>query len=61
MEVRSTRQYAGWYGSYLEDQGRCLVNALKERQIQLEELLESILAEIELTDDPRECSPETAL
>lgn len=62
MEVRSTARYAGWYGSYVEeDQGKCLIYALQERQQQLESLLKNILSEIELVDDPREYSDAVVL
>lgn len=53
-EVRNIK-YAGWYASYVEDnQGKCLIGFLNKRVNDLEQLLENIAGECELSEYPAE-------
>lgn len=53
-EVRNIK-YAGWYASYVEDdQGKCLIEFLNKRVNDLEQLLENIAAECEVSEYPAE-------
>lgn len=62
MEIKSINKYSGWYASYMSDlQGRCLVEAMTKKIEHQELLINRIIGEIELCDDPREESPETII
>lgn len=53
-EVRNIK-YAGWYASYVEDdQGKCLIKFLNKRVNDMEQLLENIAGECELSEYPAE-------
>ena len=62
MESRDAISEADWYTSYMEDvQGKVLIECLVSKVKQQNNLLESILGEIELTQAPNEESEETVL
>lgn len=68
MEVKNIHEYAGWFASYMnaldggnDAQGEALVECQMKKIKQLTELVETIKAEIELAEDPKEYSPEAIL
>jgi hypothetical protein len=62
MEIHKIREKAGWYSSWMDDpQGRALVKCMEARIKVDDALFQDILAEIELTDDPVEHTPNMIL
>lgn len=61
-DKRDVDEYASWYTSYMDnEQGKALVKCLHKEILRQRRLLEDILGEIELCDEPREEHPETVL
>lgn len=60
-EEKDFRKYAGWYASYLDPNSGALIDLLVDKVKQYDELKTLILGEIELTEHPREMSPEVIL
>ncbi len=60
-EVRAIGEYAGWYRSYLDDQGDALIKCMELKIEAQNNLIAVVLAEIELTDSPREVTAEVIL
>lgn len=55
MEIKDASKYAGWYASYMSDkQGVALVECLLKKVEQQKELLQNIVGEIELAEEPKE-------
>ena len=68
MEIRNIHQHANWFASYMnapdggsDAQGEALVKCQILKIQQLNNLIESIIGEIELTKDPKEYSAEIVL
>lgn len=49
-EVRNIK-YASWFSSYMDDQGKALINLLSARVKQLENVLDTIAREDECLDE----------
>ena len=58
MEIKSVREFAGWYASFENNQGKALINCMAERIQTDDQLFANILAECELNEEPKECSSE---
>ena len=68
MEIKNIHQHADWFASYMnapdggnDAQGEALVKCQILKIQQLNNLIESIIGEIELTKDPKEYSAEIVL
>ena len=68
MEIKNIHQHADWFASYMnapdggnDAQGEALVKCQIKKIQQLNNLIESIIGEIELTKDPKEYSAEIVL
>ena len=61
MESREVKTHAGWYASYTGDQGSALIDCMLKKIAQQEHVIQTISAEIELCDDPKEERPEVIL
>ena len=68
MEVKNIHQNAGWFASYMnardggsDSQGKALVECQILKIKQLQNVLEIIKGEIELSENPKEHSPEQIL
>lgn len=61
-EIRKVRESATWYSSYMDDeQGRSLVSCMYKKIKQFDELIETVLAEIELAEEPKEVSEDVLI
>ena len=61
MEVRNAKKYAEWYASYADAQGEALIECLRLKVLQQEDLINRISGEIELSETPEEETVETIL
>ena len=61
MEVRNAKEYAGWYASYADAQGEALIECLRLKVLQQEDLINRISGEIELSESPKEEAVETVI
>lgn len=62
MESRNARKHAKWYASYMsDDQGVALINCMLSKIESLENLLDLISGEIELSESPPEENQEVVL
>ena len=68
MEIKNIHQHADWFASYMnapdggnDAQGEALVKCQIKKIQQLNNLIENIIGEIELTKDPKEYSAEIVL
>jgi len=68
MEIKNIHQHAEWFASYMnapdggsDAQGEALVKCQIKKIQQFNQLLETILGEIELSENPKEYSPEMIL
>ena len=68
MEIKNIHQHADWFASYMnapdggnDAQGEALVKCQILKIQQLNNLIENIIGEIELTKDPKEYSAEIVL
>lgn len=59
MEVKNIHKDSGWYASYEKtDQGKSLILCQKLKIKQLTDVIDIIMGEIELTENPQEFSHE---
>lgn len=62
MEIENIHTRAGWYASYEEsEQGKALILCQAKKIQQLLGIVENILFEIELCEDPKEVSEKIVL
>ena len=68
MEIKNIHKHAEWFASYMnasdggnDSQGEALVKCQIEKIKQLNNLIESIKGEIELSDDPKEYNERVVL
>lgn len=61
METREIKKSALWYASYSDDQGKALIKCMLRKIIQQDHVIQTISAELELCDDPKEERPEVIL
>ena len=61
MESREVKKYAGWYASHCDHQGSALIECMIKKIAQQEHVIQTISAELELTDEPKEERPEVII